>query len=70
MFRAPLCPSSGAHDDRLDSFRLSTLDPPHEKTSRVTSFVPDNHPSCMHLTSNQQQLELGTVSYFLLHNTN
>ena len=25
--------------------------------SSVTAFGPDTHPSCLHLTSNQQQLE-------------
>jgi len=24
---------------------------------RATAFGPDTHPSCLHLTSNQQQLE-------------
>jgi len=39
MFRAPLCPSSGA----------------------VTASGPDTHPSCLYLTSNQQQLENQTA---------
>jgi len=30
-------------------------------TSRVTAFGPDTHPSCLHLTSNQQQLENKTA---------
>jgi len=29
--------------------------------SRVTAFGPDTHPSCLHLTSNQQQLENQTA---------
>jgi len=28
---------------------------------RNTSFGPDTHPSCVHLTSNQQQLENQTA---------
>ena len=27
----------------------------------VTAFGPDTHPSCLHLTSNQQQLENQTA---------
>jgi len=27
----------------------------------VTSFGPDTHPSCLHLTSNQQQIENQTA---------
>jgi len=30
-------------------------------TSRVTAFGPDTHPSCLHLTPNQQQLENQTA---------
>jgi len=29
--------------------------------SRVTAFGPDTHPSCLHITSNQQQLENQTA---------
>jgi len=29
--------------------------------SRVTAFGPDTHPSCLHLTPNQQQLENQTA---------
>jgi hypothetical protein len=36
-------------------------DPLHENTSLVTAFGPDTHPSCLHLTSNQQELEICTV---------
>ena len=30
-------------------------------TCRVTAFGPDTHPSCLHLTTNQQQLENRTA---------
>jgi len=30
-------------------------------TCRVTAFGPDTNPSCLHLTTNQQQLENQTV---------
>jgi len=46
MFRAPLCPSSAAHDDSVGYHIGCNI-----------AFVPDTHPSCLHLTSNQQQLE-------------
>jgi len=29
--------------------------------SSVTAFGPDTHPSCLHLTSNQQQLKNQTA---------
>ena len=70
MFRAPLCPSSGAHDDSVwlphrasvsrvaAGWRLSTgrIDECPDRR-RVRAFCPDIHPSCLHLTSNQQQLQ-------------
>ena len=48
MFWAPLSPSSGAHDDSV-GYHIGRLP--------VTAFGPETHPSCLHLTSIQQQLE-------------
>jgi len=76
MFRAPLCPSSGAHDDsvwlphrpsgsrvaagrKLSAGRMDEC--PDRRVSCVTAFGPDTHPSCLHLTSDQQQLENRTA---------
>ena len=65
MFRAPLRPSSGAHDDsvgyRSGRLVLELLLVGGCNTSSVTAFGPDTHPSCLHLTSNQQHLENQTV---------
>jgi len=66
MFRAPLCPSSGAHDDS-DGYHIGRLvlelllDGSCDTTRHVTAFGPETHPSCLHLTSNQQQLENQTA---------
>ena len=43
MFRALLCPSSGAHDYSADYAR------------RAITCSPDTYPACLHLTSNKQQ---------------
>jgi len=62
MFRAPLCPSSGAHIDsvgyHIGSLVLEFL---LVGSGGCTAFGPDTHPSCLHLTSNQQQLENQTA---------
>jgi len=70
MFQAPLCPSSGAHDDSI-GYHIGLLVPELLlvrsyvqagwmsvgcNTSRVTAFGPDTHPSCLHVTPNHQQL--------------
>jgi len=74
MFRAPLWPSSGAHDDSVwlphwpsgsgvaVGWKLSAgrMDECPDR-SRVTAFGPDTHPSCLHLTSNLEQLENQTA---------
>ena len=63
MFRAPLCPSSGAHDDsvgyHIDRLVLQLL--LDGSLRRVRAFGPETHPSCLHLTSIQQQLENQTA---------
>ena len=56
MFRAPLCPPSGAHDDSI-GYHIGRLVLELLVIGRVTAFGPDTHPSCLHLTSNQQQIE-------------
>jgi len=77
MFRASLCPSSEIHDDTIDYHRGRLvlellLDVSYVRAgwmsvrtegcnSRVTVFGPDTHPSCLHLTSNQQQHENQTA---------
>jgi len=63
MFRAPLCPSSGAHDDsfgyHIGRLVLELL----LVVGQVQAVVLQPsvrtliHPSCLHLTSNQQQFE-------------
>jgi len=40
MFRAPLCPSSGAHDDSV-GYHTGRL---------VTAFGPETHPSYLRLS--------------------
>jgi len=74
MFRALLCPSSGAHHGSVGyhigpsgsrvaaGWRLSAgrLDECPDRRL-LTAFGPDTHPSCLHLTSNQQQLENQTA---------
>ena len=63
MFRALFCSSSEAHDDNVGYhtgrlvFEL-VLD---GSLSRVTAFGPETHPSCLHLTSIQHQLENQTA---------
>jgi len=37
------------------------LQPSVRTLTHVTAFGPDTHPSCPHLTSNQQQLENQTA---------
>ena len=63
MFRAPLCPSSGAHDDSVGyhigrpilglllvgSLSAGRMDEFPDRRSRVTAFGPETHPSCLHL---------------------
>jgi len=65
MFLVPLCPSSGAHDDsvgyHIGRLVLELLLQLQTEHSRVTAFGPDTHPSCLHLTSNQQQLQNQTA---------
>ena len=69
-FRAPLCPSSGDHDDSV-GYHIGRLVPELLvvrsymqagwmsvwtegcNTARVTAYT---HPSCLHVTPNQQQL--------------
>ena len=41
--------------------RLLASSGPDRNTTRVTAFGPDTHPSCLHLTSIQQQLENQTA---------
>ena len=60
MFRALLCPSSGAHDYTADYHvgrpvlgLLSGL--------QAIACSPDTYPACLHLTSNQQQPKNRTV---------
>jgi len=62
MFRAPLCPSSGAHDDSVGYHigRL-VLELLLSGPKAVTALGPDTHPSCLHLNPNQQQLENQTA---------
>jgi len=76
MFRAPLCPSSGAHDDSVgyhigrlvlelllvgSLVQVGWMSVRTEAVSRVTAFGPDTYPFCLHLTSNQRQLENQTA---------
>jgi len=88
MFRAPLYPSSGAHDDsvgyhvarlvlelllvgKLSAGRMDEcpdrrlLNAHHQELTTIalvtTAFGPDTHPSCLHITPNQQQLENQTA---------
>jgi len=73
MFRAPLCPSSGAHDDSVclphrpsgsriaAGWKLSAGRMDECPDRRLAGFRPDTHPSCLRLTSNQQQLENQTA---------
>ena len=56
MFRAPLRPSSGAHDDsfgyhigRLVLELLLDGSLSAGRMGRVTAFGPETHPSCLHL---------------------
>ena len=44
MYRALLCPSSGAHDYSADYHMAIAI-----------ACNPDTYPACLHLTSNQQQ---------------
>ena len=67
MFRAPLCPSPGAHDHSVclphrpsgsrvaAGLRLGVgrMDECPDRR-RLPAFGPDTHPSCLHLTSNRQ----------------
>jgi len=59
MFRAPLYPLSGAHDDsvgyHIDRLVLALLLVGSYSLRSGHSFI------CLHLTSNQQQLENQTV---------
>ena len=52
MFRAPLCPSSGAHDDsvgyHIDRLVLQLL--LDGSLRRVRAFGPETHPSNLHLS--------------------
>ena len=73
MFRAPLCPSSGAHDDsagyHIGCLVLELLLVGSQvqagwmsglkAVTRLSCVTagPDTHSSCLHLTPNQQQLE-------------
>ena len=56
MFRAPLCPSSGAHDDSFGYHTgclvLELLLDGSLSAGRmdVTAFGPETHPSCLHLS--------------------
>ena len=43
------------------TFRLTYLLRYAYVLRRVKAFGPDTHPSCLHLTSNQQQLENQTA---------
>jgi len=60
MFRAPLCPSSGAYDDsvgyHIGLLVLELLLVGKLSAGRMDE-CPDTHPSCLHLTPNQQQLD-------------
>ena len=59
MFQAPLCPLSEAHDDSVGYHigRLVLELLLDGSLSRVTTFGPETHPSCLDLTSIQQQLK-------------
>jgi len=65
MFRAPLCPSSGTHDDsvgyHIGCLVLELLLVGSLVQAGCTAFGPDIHPSCLHLTLNEQQLENQTA---------
>jgi len=65
MFRGPLCPSSGAHDDsigyHIGRLVLELLLVGGEVQAGWTAFGPDTHLSCLRLTSKQQQLENQTA---------
>jgi len=61
MFRAPLCPSSGAHDDIVGCHIGCLVLDRTAGWMSVRTEGPDTHPSCLHLTSNQQQLENQTT---------
>ena len=70
MFRASLCPSSGAHDNNLGYhigrlvFELLLVGSKVQvgwMSVRTEGFGPDTHPFCLHFTSNKQQLENQTA---------
>jgi hypothetical protein len=42
-------------------FIMPMLGSTPKAVTRVTAFGPDTHPSCLHLTSNQQQLQNQTA---------
>jgi len=60
MFRAPLYPSPGAHGDSV-GYHIRRMVLELLLVGKLSAGSPDTHPSCLHLASNQQQLENQTA---------
>jgi len=66
MFRALLCPSSGAHDYSADYH----VGHPVLGLLYTIARSPDTYPACLHLTSNQQQPKNRTANVVIgVHNS-
>jgi len=56
-----LCVELQSHEDSRTFSITFSVTFPDRRLQRVAAFGPDTHPSCLHLTSNQQQPENQTA---------